>query len=189
MIQIFDNFCPEIDAVRDSFLSAGFGTLTPPSTKVGSGTFEGMSFTGNHAPMIRALTQAVGRAVIPNRMFARITNESTEKAYIHSDRHAGDFTCIAYLSKHDEVTGTGFYRHKETSLTEMPLDWIDDPARGQEMVDGSDEVWDQLDFVYGLYNRAVIFSAPLFHSRIPINGIGTDPTTGRMVWACHFYIL
>lgn len=189
MLQVFENFCPEIDAVRQSFLDAGFGTWKPPTAKVGSGTYSGMSFMGHHAPLIRALTNAVGRPIVPNRMFARVTNEDTERAYIHSDRGAGDFTCIVYLSQHEEVSGTSFYRHKETGFTEMPLDWMDDPNRGKEMVEGDKAVWEACSFIKGDYNTALVFSAPLFHSRVPFTGVGADVVSGRMVWACHFSVL
>ncbi len=189
MIRIIDNFLENPEAVRDSFLAAGFGTWSPPTAKVGSGKYEGMSFMGDHHPMIAALTVAQGRAVIPNRMFARLTNEGTEKAYIHSDRSAGEQTCIVYLSEHEAVSGTAFYRHRNSGRVEMPLEWMDDPLRAQEMVEGHPDVWEQLDFVRGLYNRALIFDAPLFHSRFPIHGIGETETEGRLIWACHHYLL
>jgi uncharacterized protein DUF6445 len=189
MLMTYDNFCPDVESVRKSFLDAGFGTWVPASAKVGSGKYEGMGFMGNHAPLLGALTRNLGRSVIPNRMFARITNEHTERAYIHSDRTAGDFTCIVYLSDHkDEQSGTGFYRHKETGLTEMPVEWMDDPKRQKEMVDGSEDVWDTTNFIEGAFNTALVFNAPLFHSRFPMNGIGTDDKTGRLVWACHFFL-
>lgn len=187
MIQVFDNFCPSIDAVRDSFRASGFGTWAPPTAKVGSGKYEGMNYVGEHRYLIHALWQTLGRVIIPNSMFARVTNLGTEKAYIHSDRVAGSHTCIVYLSGHPkEVSGTAFYRHKETGLLEMPVEWMDDKERGKEMVEGSSEVFEQTDFVRGLYNRALVFSAPLFHSRFPIHGIGKTPEDGRLIWACHF---
>ncbi len=189
MIQVHDNFIPEIDSVRQSFIDAGFGTWKPTTAKVGSGNYEGMGFMGNHAPLIRALTKVVGGPIAPNRMFARVTNQDTERAYVHSDRSAGDFTCIVYLSKHKELSGTSFYRHKETGLTEMPLEWMDDKQRASEMVNGDGSLWEQTDFIRGDYNRALIFSAPLFHSRFPLNGIGNDEQTGRIVWATHFSAL
>ena len=56
-----------------------------------------------------------------------------------------------------------------------------------QMVEGSENDWEQTTFIPGIFNRAIIFPAPLFHSRLPKNGLGdgTDET-GRMVWACHF---
>jgi hypothetical protein len=127
-------------------------------------------------------------------MFFRVTKPTTEAAYVHSDREWGAWTCIAYLSQHPEVSGTAFYRHRQTQLCEMPSfqemkeRW---PAEAFEqiktaMVKGSEEDWEQLDFVRGLFNRALIFHAPLFHSRFPRHGLGSDDASGRMVWVCHF---
>lgn len=187
MIRIIDSFCPQIDQVRDSFLASGYGTWKPESAKVGSGKYEGMSFMGEHHWIIAALTQQMGCPIIPNSMFARYTNTSTERAYIHSDRSAGAFTCITYLSDHKSFSGTAFYRHKETGLLEMPLEWMDEPQRAKEMVDGKEEDWDRLDLVRGLYNRAVIFSAPLFHSRYPMEGM--EGEEDRAVHVVHFNLM
>jgi hypothetical protein len=43
--------------------------------------------------------------------------------------------------------------------------------------------------VQGRKNRALIFNAPLFHSRFPLGGIGTNADDARMVWVSHFHKL
>jgi hypothetical protein len=192
MITVIDNFTPRIDEVRASALASGFGTWRPNKGEVGSSVYDGMNFWGRHSLMLHALSYYMGRPVLPNSMFFRVTNADTEAAYVHSDREAGDFTCIVYLSDHSDVSGTGFYRHRETSMTHMPSfaelrerpDLFDQLKR--EMVGGSDEHWEQLDFVRGIYNRAVIFDAPRFHARCPKNGFASTVEDGRMVWVCHF---
>jgi hypothetical protein len=192
VITIIDSFTPFVDEVRQSALAAGFGTWRPSKGEVGSSIYDGMNFWGKHSLLLHALTYAMGRQVYPNSMFFRVTNEDTEAAYVHSDRESGDFTCIVYLSQHDETSGTGFYRHRETGMTLMPS--FAEMAQDQEafarlkaeMVGGSDEHWEQLDFVRGLYNRAVIFDAPRFHARVPRHGFSDTAEDGRMVWACHF---
>lgn len=189
---VVDEFTPHADRVRASALASGFGTWRPNKGEVGSSVYSGMNFWGEHALMVHALSRRFGGAVVPNSMFFRVTNEDTEKAYVHSDREAGDYTAIVYLSEHDGETGTGFYRNKRTGLYAMPsFDLMrNDPAEfdllKKEMVEGSDEAWAQVDFVRGLYNRCVIFDAPLFHSRHPKNGFASTPELGRMVWVCHF---
>lgn len=192
MITIIDRFTPYIDVVRESAIESGFGTWRPSKGEVGSSVYSGMNFWGRHSLMLHALTHAVGRPVFPNSMFFRVTNEDTEGAYVHSDRESGDFTCVVYLSEHAERTGTGFYRHRETGMTHMPsfAEMSEDKASfdrlKKEMVGGSDEHWEQQDFVHGRYNRAVIFDAPRFHARVPKHGIANTPEAGRLVWACHF---
>lgn len=191
---VVDDFCPEVEAVRESALQSGFGTWRPNKGEVGSSVYEGMNFWGLHSLMLRALSVSIGGAsVFPNNMFFRVTRPETEAAYIHSDRMWGTHTCVAYLSRHDEVSGTGFYRHRASGMVEMPT--LEDMVAGgvmdqmkQDMVKGADEDWEQLDFVRGRFNRALIFSAPLFHSRVPRHGLGTSDETGRLVWACHFVI-
>lgn len=191
-MMIIDDFSPRIDEVRASALASGFGTWLPNKGEVGSSVYTGMNFWGLHSPMLQALSFYIGGPVYPNNMFFRVTNADTESAYVHSDREWGDFTCITYLSKHSERTGTGFYRHRETGMTHMPsfAEMSKDQAAfdklKQQMMAGSEDDWELLDFVHGGYNRAVIFDAPRFHARTPRHGFADSPDNGRLIWACHF---
>ncbi len=193
MIIVKDDFTPYIDQVRESALASGFGTWRPNKGEIGSSIYDGMNFWGLHSIMLHALTYAMGQPVFPNSMFFRVTNEDTEAAYVHSDRESGDFTCIVYLSDHgSQLTGTGFYRHRETGLTQMPsfAEMAQDPEQFEKlkahMVDGTDQYWEPLDFIRGTYNRAVIFDAPRFHARHPRHGFAKTAEQGRMVWVAHF---
>lgn len=194
MIQIIDNFSPNCAVVRASALASGFGTWRPNKGEVGSSIYDGMNYTCDHALMVHSLTHHTGKVIFPNLMFCRVTNKDTESAYVHSDREAGSHTAIAYLSDH-EGSGTGFYRHRETGLTRMPSfaelrekpEFFDKLKK--QMVEGSEADWELMDFVRGTFNKAVIFDAPLFHSRHPKNGFGTTAEDGRMVWVCHYRIL
>lgn len=191
---VVDDFCEEVDAVIKSVHDAGFSTWLPNKGLVGTSVYEGMGFMGYHALMIRALINATGKIAIPNSMFFRNTQVGMEKAYIHSDRQMGDHTCVAYLSEHSESYGTAFYRHIPTGLIEMPsfLDMIDMGIMDQmseDMVSRDPAVWEQIDMVEGKFNRAVIFDAPLFHSRFPVEGIGSTEEEARLIWASHYYEL
>ena len=193
-VLVVDNFCPEIEQVIASAHDAGFSTWLPNKGRVGSSIYEGMGFWGHHALMLRSLIGATGRVLVPNSMFFRATNEDTEQAYIHSDRSTGAYTCVAYLSDHEEEYGTAFYRHIPTGLIEMPsFEDMEDMGIADEMtkdmVSRDDSKWEMVDFVEGKYNRAVIFEAPLFHSRIPLNGFGKDEKSARLVWVTHYYKL
>jgi len=191
---IKDDFCNEIDAVLASTFASGYGTWRPNKGEVGSSVYTGMNFWGEHAKLLRCLSQALGGArIFPNSMFFRATKPGDEKAYIHSDREAGSWTAIVYLTKHEELSGTGFFRHRSTGITEMPSF---DELRANpeffsqlktEMVEGKDEVWEQTDFVRGIKNRCLIFNAPLFHARFPKDGLGDgSDESARIVWVCHF---
>ena len=189
---VVDGFCDDPEHVKRSAFAAGFDTWRPNKGEVGSSVYEGMGFWGDHALMLRGLMRAVGGIVVPNSMFFRSTNVGMERAYIHSDRESGNHTCIAYLSEHDETSGTAFFRHRRTGLHAMPsfaemaesgiLDELKD-----DMVSRDPDKWEQTDFVRGAYNRALIFPAPLFHSRFPLEGIGDNAESGRLVWASHFF--
>jgi hypothetical protein len=162
---VVDEFCERIEQVRQSCLNSGFGKWAPNQGLVGSSKYDGMNFWGDHALMLQSLAAAVGGAVFPNAMFFRNTNKETEKAYIHSDRQSGNHTCIVYLSKHAENTGTAFWRHRRTGLVYMP------PFEVQkehgifeelkvDMVSGDPDKWEQLDYVRAVFNRALLFQAP-----------------------------
>lgn len=191
-LMVVDHFLSNPQAVRQSALLSGFGTWKPNKGEVGSSIYDGMNFWGDHGTLLRALDQATQYTIFPNSMFFRVTYENTEGAYVHSDREAGDYTAIVYLSEHDEGSGTGFYKHRETGLTRMPSfaqlaaepEFFEQLKR--EMVLGSPDHWEQVKFVPGDFNRALIFDAPLFHARSPKHGFGSTPEEGRMVWACHF---
>lgn len=190
---VIDNFCPEIDQVKQSLFDAGVGTWLPNKGEVGSSVYEGMGFWGQHAFMLRSLIRCVG-VVAPNTLYFRATNKDTERAYIHSDRETGAHTCVCYLTDHSEKYGTAFYRHKPTGRTSMPsFDEMRSDGSFEElkrdMVSRNKDKWEQLDFVHGAKNRAVVFDAPLFHSRVPVHGFGDDAQSARIVWVSHFYKL
>lgn len=191
---VVDDFCDELDMVKDSAFAAGFSTWLPNKGEVGSSVYEGMGFWGDHSFMLRSLVDATRSLVVPNSMFFRITNEGMEKAYIHSDRESGAHTCVVYMTDHEQPSGTAFYRHKRTGLTEMPsFHEMDDlgilEELKEDMVSRDPDKWEQLAYVEGKKNRALIFHAPLFHSRYPLEGIGTNEEEGRMVWVSHFFKL
>jgi hypothetical protein len=191
---VVDNFCDDPELVIASVRAAGFGTWAPNKGEVGTSIYEGMSFWGHHALLLAPLTAAVGNVIVPNSMFFRVTSEGMEQAYIHSDRETGNYTCVVYLSEHSTPYGTAFFRHKRTGLLEMPS-FADMKDMGifeelkEDMVNRDMDKWEQVAYVEGKYNRALIFDAPLFHSRFPLEGIGTTEQAGRLIWASHFYKL
>lgn len=189
---VVDDFCEHLEMVKASAYEAGFNTWLPNKGEVGSSVYEGMGFWGTHALMLRPLMQAVGGVVVPNSMFFRVTNEGMEKAYIHSDRQTGNHTAVVYMTEHDVPYGTAFYRHIPTGLEDMPsFDEMKEMGIFDElkadMVSRDPSKWELLDVVQGKYNRALIFDAPMFHSRYPIEGIGSTKDDGRLVWVSHFY--
>jgi Family of unknown function (DUF6445) len=192
MIKTFDNFLADPEGVKQSALRAGFGTWAPNKTGLGPDFYAGMSFWGDHGTLIKALHENLG-AIIPSSMFFRVTNPTMEKGLIHSDSHNGQNTAIVYLSpEKTERSGTAFYRHRETGLTSMPP--LSELSRDEEffksftqqLVDASENDWEEVEFIEAKYNRCLVFSASKMHCRIPRIGFGIDETDSRMVWVCHF---
>lgn len=192
MIEIFDDFLPDPERIRQSALRSGFGAWRPNKGDVGLDAYAGMNFWGEHSAMLRVMYEKLG-PVFPNSMFFRVTNPSTDKALVHSDRASGDYTALVYLSPPHPGSGTGFYQNKGTGLMEMPsLEYLTaHPEFLQklygEMLDASDKYWEMIDFVEAKPNRCVVFDAPKFHCRLPKEGYGSTDANSRMVWACHFY--
>jgi Family of unknown function (DUF6445) len=192
-INIFDDFVPDPERIRQSALRSGFGSWRPNKGDVGLDAYAGMNFWGEHSILIRGLYRRLG-PVFPNTMFFRVTNPATDKALVHSDRASGTHTALVYLSPPHAGSGTGFYRHRETGLTEMPS--LEDLMKDRpfferlysHMLAASDEYWERYDFVEARPNRCVVFDAPRFHCRLPKEGYGTDDASSRMVWACHFEV-
>lgn len=192
---VIDDFLPAADLARliASVHEAGFDTWRPNKGEVGSSIYDGMGFWCDHSLPLRALIRHTGGLVVPNTTYCRVTNVGTERAYIHSDRETGAHTCVLYLSEHDEQYGTAFYRHVPTGLYAMPS-FEEIAAMGEageqlkrDMVERTPENWQLVDRVAGRMNRALVFNAPLFHSRFPLDGIGDTAENGRLVWVSHFY--
>lgn len=191
-ILVVDSFVGDPDAVRRSALITGFGTWQPCNTVIGYKNYDGVNINGMHAPLVRALTNAMGCSIFPASMIFRVTGEKSDPARIHSDRMFGMYSCIVYLSmEYGRKSGTAFYQHIKSGLCEMPpLESFIKTEEGEkltrEMDEASEDVWKQVHFVEGKYNRALIFKAPLYHARVPRLCEGTTPEDSRMVWVCHF---
>lgn len=191
VIEVFDDFVENPEAVRQSALRSGFGSWRPHKGDIGADFYEGVNFWGDHATLFKALHKKIG-AIIPSSMFFRITNPKMEHALIHSDREYGENTAIVYLSpKSKALSGTAFYRHRETDWIDMPpLDELISlpsfPRLRQQMLDANDQDWVEWKFVEGTYNRCLVFDAPKIHCRIPKVGFGSTEEDSRCVWVCHF---
>jgi hypothetical protein len=190
VIQVFDDFAPNIETVRQSALRAGFGTWHPNKGDIGADFYQGVSFWGDHASLFKALHEKLGQ-IIPSSMFFRITNPSMEHALIHSDREYGENTAIVYLTE-ATGSGTGFYRHRETGIINMPplAELMKNQAFfvkiRQQILDADDNDWHMYQFVEAKLNRCLVFDAPKIHCRLPKNGYGTTDDNSRMVWVTHF---
>jgi hypothetical protein len=193
MLDVIDGFLSDPGPVRASALASGFGTWRPNKGDIGADSYGGVNFVGDHATPLKRLSAHLKRPVIPNSMFFRITNPSMEHALIHSDREYGENTAILYLSPESpERSGTGFYRHRETGIEDMPpLSMLMQHPEffkkiRQQMLDADERDWELYRFVDAKYNRCLVFSGSKIHCRIPKTGFGSKDEDSRMVWVCHF---
>ena len=192
MIRIFDDFLANPEEVRNSALASGFGSWRPSKGTLGATAYDGMNFYGDHASIIETIYKKAGMIGFPNSVLFRVTNETTERAVVHSDVGAGDTTVIVYLSQHPDRYGTGFYRNtRNGSLTMPPIaelvkDQEEFEALKREISESGEYQWDEIQFVHGKFNRAVVFKSHRFHRRFPDHGFGTDEQTGRLIWIGHF---
>ena len=186
--QVFDTFLENPGAVRESALRVGFSTWNPGKGTASEAHLDGMGFGGAHATLTRALMQATGVVVAPQLTHFRLTSTRTDRATIHSDAHMAPYTCIVYLSAQNPGS-TAFWRHKETGLTSLP-DNCDTGLFAKltdDMAKSRSEDWEMIDVISGEYNRALVFNAPLFHCRYPMEDRGTTDQDSRLVWVSHFY--
>lgn len=102
---------------------------------------------------------------------------------IHSDLGWGTHALVLYLC--EGPGGTAFWKHKESGadrilpgdaelLEQIKDDWED-----------SDK-WELRHTVPLKFNRAVIYSSELFHSRYPFEAFGTHPGNGRLIAVAFF---
>jgi hypothetical protein len=190
-VLVVDDFVRNPDEVRQSALISGFGTWHPTNTILAYENYDGVNINGKHSTLIKALTDSMGCSIYPESMIFRVTGEKSDPSRIHSDRMFGMYSCIVYLSREYEASGTGFYQNIRTGSCEMPavgsvVGTAEFDLLKREMDEANEKDWKQMHYVEGKYNRALIFKAPLYHARIPKFGKGTTPEDSRMIWVCHF---
>jgi hypothetical protein len=110
-------------------------------------------------------------------------DEELPNAAIHSDMGWGTHALVLYLC--DGPGGTAFWTHKKTEarrigegdtwlFEQVCNDWDDESA------------WTQNELVALKFNRALIYSSELFHSRWPFKAFGNSPETGRLIVVAFF---
>lgn len=111
-------------------------------------------------------------------------DDDKQETYIHTDVLIGTFTCILFLNTPEQCNGgTAFWRHKETGL-DAAINLMDRENGFWDRMyeDGFDEdKWEQTHLVEMKFNRMLIFWSPLFHSRYPRFGFGSDTQTSRLL--------
>jgi hypothetical protein len=105
--------------------------------------------------------------------------------YIHTDNYGTALAMVLCLQSPDCVSGTAFWRHKETGLDRLELpdtrtvldseELCSDAAIAQrwrrfayfDKAIKDESAWEMTELVESIENRALIFDANMFHSRWP----------------------
>jgi hypothetical protein len=175
-IRVFDDVVADPHTYRAAALAQPCGEMTS-----GAVTFKGLAPIGA-SPLSAWLKAEYG--LTPTFETFRLSPEGQdEPSFVHTDRDMGDWTCILYLNPDPPATdGTTFWKYRATGAIASSAET--DDAQHAEWVNWRDTAqWEPWHTVQAVFNRAILFPAPYFHSRaIFANwGAGLD---ARLIQLC-----
>lgn len=137
--------------------------------------FGPIGFDGIALPYSHEFSQwLAARGLVPSLSFLRKSPAGQVEPHdIHSDADMGDWTALLYLNPHPPtVDGTVFWQRLETGENRGPHV---DAAIGKDR-----HQWAAWRHVFAKFNRCVIFSSALYHSRSIAENYG-DGDDARLV--------
>jgi hypothetical protein len=153
---VFNDVLPDPHGYREIALASDFKDFKFNEDE----TYCGIGLAGHLLALPKWITAKFPQLTPKVSFFRKSPVGQIEPAYIHADYSMGDWTAILYLNENPpDGDGTTFWKHKDRGFTEVG-----------EGFDGSADFndqskWERWCHVAGLFNRAVLFRAPLFHSR------------------------
>lgn len=177
-VYVLDDFLPTPDTVRDRGLKAEYIDWEGPDGAV----YKRISMA-MEPDVIGILDHIFGGIELLGMAFRLNYGGELPNQSIHSDMGWGTHALVLYLS--DGPSGTAFWQHTETKRNNIVPG---DMELFEQIKDDfeNENAWDQRAFVKMEYNRAVIYSGDLFHSRYPFTAFGDSPETGRLVLVAFF---
>ena len=111
-----------------------------------------------------------------------------EKSWVHADQ-TSNWAGICYLTPNAPLSGgTGFFKHKETGLTEAPIkedSTYDEDLMSKIYKDSQDyDKWKMTDEVSNKYNRLILYRADMFHQSLDY--FGDNMHNGRLFQTFFF---
>ena len=175
-IRVFDDVVDQPLVYRAGALALPYGEM-----KSGAVTFKGLAPIGA-SPLSAWLRAEFG--LTPTYETFRLSPEGQEEpSFVHTDRDMGDWTAILYLNPEPpEGDGTTFWQYRSTGAIQSTAE--SDDAKHAEWTDWRDVTrWDPWHTVEAVFNRAILFPAPYFHSRAIFDnwGAGLD---ARLIQLC-----
>lgn len=148
------------------------------SVSVGLATFHGIADAESGHELLDWLVVKFPRARPTLSFFRESPEGQIEPNFIHTDRDMGDWTAILYLNETPAVgDGTIFWRDTKTGEAESRE--TDIHAEAERWLDR--DRWEAGATVGAKFNRCVVFSAPLFHSRALFDNYGTAGKDARLI--------
>lgn len=147
------------------------------SVAVGAATFHGIADAMNPS-LPRWLRDRFPNAWPTLSFFRESPAGQVEPNFVHTDRDMGDWTAILYLTEHPaEGDGTMFWRDRRTGeIVSHETDVHDEGARWADR-----DRWEMEALIGAKFNRCVVFSSALFHSRALFENYGTAGKNARLV--------
>lgn len=181
-LRVYDDFLPNPHSVRNRGLRAKYinyeGKDGQEYKRVSSETIE---------EVIDGLNQAMGRPIQLLGMGYRLNyGGEMPNAAIHSDLGWGTYAAVLYLSTPpaNEISGTAFWWHKTGVDRVKPGDT--DVLKNVSGDWDNPEAWEQVNFVFSVFNRCLIYRSELFHSRWPFAAYGSGKDDGRLIVVAFF---
>lgn len=147
------------------------------SVAVGPATFHGIA-DADQQILHRWLVAKFPRVIPTLSFFRESPAEQDEPNFVHTDRDMGDWTAILYLTeKPADGDGTTFWRDDKTG--EYTSRETNIHAEGERWADL--DRWREGAAVDAVFNRCLVFSSALFHSRALFENYGTAGKDARLI--------
>lgn len=175
---IIDNFIASPDPIRAAGLIADYEDWQGPDGEVYKRIYR-----VDIPEMWKAVEHAMGPVEKLGMAYRLNYNGELPNAAIHSDMGWGTHALVWFGC--DGEGGTAFWRHKETGAERIKPGDLE--LYEQIKDDWDDESkWEMVELAGVKFNRAVIYSSELFHSRYPFGAFGTDAESGRLIIVAFF---
>lgn len=177
-VYVIEDFLPDPDAVRQAGLHMEYEDWEGPDGVVYK------RIARVEVKQVREMLEAMFGQIDLLGMAYRLNykNEPPNQS-IHSDMGWGTHALVLYLS--DGPSGTAFWQHTATGANRI---LPGDMELFEQIKDDfeNEDAWDQRAFVKMDYNKALIYSGELFHSRYPFKAFGDSPENGRLILVAFF---
>ena len=134
----------------------------------------------NNTMIVRDTDIQFSHDVVSNGTFACTFEDSIWRAHTDSPN---SYAAIVYLTPDAPIdTGTSFYRHRETGVTESESEI--DTINKEDFFDPT--MWEETDRIANYYNRCVIFDASRYHCASRYFGEPSNFDKGRVFQVFFF---